>query len=96
MQDPMDASGSTGGRELGTLWKLTRNDDIARCALLAGDDGWQLQLRVKDYLLSARTCAAHDEVFNLAAEWRAEMLERGWSAVPVVLRRRPDRRRGRC
>ena len=50
-----------GSYDAGTLWRMTRNGWIARCALWSLADGWELRVTVEaDILFSKRSSRVED------------------------------------
>jgi hypothetical protein len=72
-QDPPD--------DVGTLWKMQRDDRTSRCALMAWPTCWELRVLVDDLTLLSERCVRADEAFALAERWKHRMLEQGWRQI---------------
>lgn len=83
MAKPCTSAGRNGeaARDVGTMWLMTRYGCTARCALVSGSEEWELRVLIDgELLLSSRSTATKD-LFATAEEWRARMIDRGWTKV---------------
>ena len=67
--------------DAGTLWRMTRDEWTARCALWSLPDRWELRVTVDADLLCSRRSARVHDLFILAEEWGAQMTRTGWKRV---------------
>jgi hypothetical protein len=65
--------------EIGDLFRLTKGHHRARCLLTNHPFGWECRLLVGPELLQSRVCRSQDEVLGTGEQWKAGMLEKGWS-----------------
>ena len=67
--------------ELGDAWTLRKDAKVARCVLLSDLFGYELRLVVgADDLLQSQVCRSSDEVLTTHDQWKAAMIEKGWTA----------------
>ena len=78
----------------GVLWRLERDEGIARCTIHQDANGLELRVRITNELVTA--AVAGDSVATVAERWRDWLRGEGWTdpAPAVRLRRKPDRRSG--
>jgi hypothetical protein len=58
----------------------------AACRLVTHALGWELRLEVAGSLQRSQVCRSQDEVVTTGEQWKAAMIEKGWSC-----RRTPPR-----
>jgi hypothetical protein len=66
---------------LGELFMVRKNNVEARCVLRSHQFGWELCLQVglnRDFL-QTKVCRTQEEVLSTGEEWKAAMIEKGWS-----------------
>ena len=66
---------------LGELFMVRKNHVEARCVLRSHQFGWELCLQIglnRDFL-QTRVCRTQDEVYSTREQWKAAMIEKGWS-----------------
>ena len=74
-----------GGKPIkgGDLWTLRKakgdTERVAVCELWWHQLGWELRLLAAGELLRSQVCRAFNEWLGVADEWRAAMIEKGWS-----------------
>lgn len=51
----------------------------AVCSLLTHSLGWELRLEIGGSLQRAEVCRSQDTALDTSAQWRAGMVETGWS-----------------
>jgi hypothetical protein len=51
---------------------------VARCTLATHPLGWELRLMATD-LLRSQVCRSSEEILNTHEQWKAAMIEKGWS-----------------
>ena len=66
-------------RELGDLFVVTKGEKTARCQLVLHQLGWQCRLLADKELLQSQVCKDQDSVFTTGEQWKAAMIEKGWS-----------------
>lgn len=74
-------------KELGDVFRLTKNRRHARAVLFTHQLGWELRLFVgaQQEVVQTRVCRTQDEVLSTGEEWKAAMLEKGWmSSVNIA------------
>ena len=67
---------------LGELFMVRKNNVEARCVLRSHQFGWELCLQVvlnRDFLLT-KVCRSQDDVLTTGEQWKAAMIEKGWTA----------------
>jgi hypothetical protein len=70
--------------KFGTCWTVTRAGAVARCTLFASEDEWELRVFVNDEPLLWKRCRCAAEVSAVADDWRARLVDDGWTMT------RPD------
>jgi hypothetical protein len=67
-------------KELGDLFRLSRNGRSARAALWSHQLGWEIRVLVGRQLETVRSqvCRSQDEVLGTAEQWEATMIAQGW------------------
>ena len=67
---------------MGDLFRLTKNPLEAGAALFSHQFGWEVRLLVgrQFEVVQSQVCRTQDEVLTTGEEWKAAMLEQGWSA----------------
>ena len=75
------AAHRTGSNDVGTLWTMRRLGFHARCALIALPSEWELRIVVDGEELLSERCPRGAEAFRLADQWRARMIQQGWTQV---------------
>ena len=76
--------GSLAGQspaDVGTLWTMKRYELVARCALLAWPEGWELRVLVDGKPMLAEWCTCSEEAFSLAERWRLRLAEQAWQQI---------------
>ena len=66
---------------LGELFMVRKNGVEARCVLRSHPAGWELCLQMglnRDFKQTA-VCRQREEVLTTSEQWKAAMIERGWS-----------------
>ena len=51
----------------------------AACRLVTHPLGWELRLEIAGSLQRSQVCRSQDEVLDISEQWKAAMIERGWS-----------------
>ncbi len=51
----------------------------AACRLVTHALGWELRLEVAGSLQMSHVCRARDEVLDTSEQWKAAMVEKGWT-----------------
>ena len=51
----------------------------AACRLVTHALGWELRLEVAGSLQRSHVCRSQDEVLDVSEQWKAAMVEKGWS-----------------
>ncbi len=82
---PVSGSGDSA-YDAGTLWRMTRNGWIARCALWSLGDRWELRVTVDAELLFSASRPTVAALFDVAADWRDRMLHGGWTKITPAAR----------
>jgi hypothetical protein len=69
-------------KELGDLFRLTKNRREARAALYSHQFGWEVRLLVGRQQEPVRTqvCKSQDDVLTTGETWKASMMREGWNA----------------
>ena len=65
--------------ELGDLFRLTKGEKSARCALWSHWSGWELRLDAAGEMIRTQVCRSEEEVFSTGERWKKNMQSRGWS-----------------
>ena len=67
-------------KELGDLFRFTKNRRTARAALFSHQLGWRLRLLVgrQQETVQTQVCRTEDEVLTTGETWKAAMKEKGW------------------
>jgi hypothetical protein len=66
---------------LGELFMVRKNGVEARCILRSHQSGWELCLQMglnRDFL-KTQVCRNQEEVLTTREQWKAAMIEKGWS-----------------
>ncbi len=66
---------------LGELFMVRKNNVEARCVLRSHQLGWELGLQIglnRDFL-KTKVCRTKADVLATSNEWKAAMLEKGWT-----------------
>jgi hypothetical protein len=63
--------------ELGIAWTLKRQH-VVRCVVFSRQLGWELRLEVGE-LFRTQVCRSSEEIVATAENWKAAMIEKGWS-----------------
>jgi hypothetical protein len=68
-------------KELGDLYRLQKNRRTARAVLFTHRLGFEVRLLVGSQLEAVQTqaCRSQEEVLGTGEQWKAAMLEKGWS-----------------
>jgi hypothetical protein len=68
---------------VGDLFRLHKNQSgrqlEAACRLVTHQLGWELRLEIGGGLQRSQVCRSQDEVLDTSDEWKAAMIEKGWS-----------------
>jgi hypothetical protein len=69
-------------KELGDLFRLTKNRRQARAVLMTHQLGWEVRLLVGRQAETVRTqvCRSQEEVLSTGEKWRAAIIAEGWTA----------------
>ena len=67
-----------GTRALEPATTLRKGDKVARCSLVTHPFGWELRLITTD-LVRSQVCRTGDEILSTQEQWKAAMIEKGWS-----------------
>jgi hypothetical protein len=67
--------------DVGTMWTMTRDGAVARCALLSLPSEWELRVLVDGTPLCSERCMLPKDVFSLAEVWQGRLAGRGWTLV---------------
>ena len=68
--------------DVGTLWRMHREERSARCALLVWPGGdFELKVLVDGLTLLTERCGHATAAFALGEEWKRRMLAQGWRQV---------------
>lgn len=68
-----------GIEKIGEMWALTQGDRTLHCTLTTNPLGWELRLTVGEAMSRTKVCKVEPDVFDTAAAWRAEAVEKGWT-----------------
>jgi hypothetical protein len=60
---------------------MRRHECVARCALFAHAEGWEVRVVLDGQHILSRRCDVTTDVFAYADEWKRRMLERGWTRM---------------
>ena len=66
-------------RQIGTCWRFRKSKRKAQCELWSHIVGWELRLIASGELLQSQVCRTQEEVFDTFEQWKAAMLEKGWT-----------------
>ena len=64
--------------ELGIAWTLKKRQHAAQCVVFSHQFGWELRLEVGE-LFRTQVCRSSEEIVTTAENWKAAMIEKGWS-----------------
>jgi hypothetical protein len=69
--------------ELAALFILHKNRRESRAVIFTHQLGWELRLMVgtQAEVVQTQVCRTQEEVFSIGEQWKAAMLEKGWSAA---------------
>jgi hypothetical protein len=69
--------------ELGELFVVYKNRRAARAVIVTHQLGWEVRLIVGSQSEVAQTqvCRTQEEVLATGEQWKAAMIEKGWSAT---------------
>jgi hypothetical protein len=67
--------------DLGDLFILKKNGRESTCKLRSHQFGWELLLFVGQQLevVQSQVCRSQDEVLTTGEQWKAAMIENGWT-----------------
>jgi hypothetical protein len=69
--------------DVGDLFRLHKDKSgrqlEAACRLVTHQLGWELRLEIAGSLQRSQVCRTQDEVLDTSDEWKAAMIEKGWS-----------------
>lgn len=71
-------------KELGDLFRLTKNRPEARASVWTHQLGWEVRLLGGRQLEAVRSqvCRSQDEILATDEDWRASMTAQGWTPSP--------------
>jgi hypothetical protein len=64
---------------IGATWTFRKGRRTAECVLWTHQLGWELRLVSGSDLLRSQVCRTQDEVLDTYEQWKAAMIEKGWS-----------------
>jgi hypothetical protein len=68
-------------RALSNPWSLTKDERSAYCFIVAHPEGAEIRVEVDGDLRRKHVCGTVDAALKLAAEWREQMLQHGWTPI---------------
>jgi hypothetical protein len=72
-------------KDQGELFLLRKaGHRTAVCKLFSHQLGWECRLMVRGELVQSQVCRTQDEVLSTGEQWKAALIERGWSAGAAI------------
>ena len=65
--------------ELREIFKLTKADRVARCALWSHEFGWELRLTLAGSLIRSQVAREFPEILAAFDQWKTTMVNDGWA-----------------